>query len=1163
MRSCHLQILFWINLCLVLPGFTAEAEKISVATGSNEILFIENKGQITDQSGNPAKDVLFMLRAPSVTVFIYRDGLTYQLFENSGNGKMKKGPLQNTDEEETFLKQEFKSCRIDVRFKNASQNAIVSAEEPSSYYENYFTASHPEGIKNIHTFKKIQFRNIYPGIDWVLYSKEGKLKYDFIVQPDADPSAIQMVIQDADRIGINSNDLIIKTKLGTITDSKLYCYEKETGNTVDAAFHLNGKNVSFSTSQYNTNHTLIIDPELLWSTYYGGENEDAINSIAKSDDGYIYITGYTHSGLAMAGSGYDNTYNGGAYDMWCAKLDTTGNRLWGTFYGGSGGDYGTGVAVDGNGNVCISGFTYSSNFPTSPDAFQPVFGGLYDAFLVKFAPNGNLVWATLFGNNNADYGRAVTTDPSGNIYLAGSAESPGLGHFGYQNTISGMSDQLLVKFAPTGQRLWATYYGGEKNDYARGVTVDMENNIYMTGYTESTTGIYVNGFDSTYAGKNDCSLVKYNASGNLLWSTYYGGSADENSNGVATDEAGNVYIAAQTGTTNGLGFNGYDNTGNGSADALIVKFNKNGHLKWASYYGGLYEDMGKAITVTNEFIYMTGHSYSAYGVAQFGYQNYLTGIADAIITKWDTSGNFFWSSYAGGYDIDYGRGVIAFSPYLVFLAGKTFSETFPTTPGAYQELFGGNPADGFIQKIADCPDPSFYYFDYDNDGYGNYFWPVLACHPVPGYVENAGDCNDFFDWINPTATEICNGFDDNCNWLTDDADPEITGQQTWYADADNDGHGNSAVTAVACVKPPGYDNSSNDCDDENNTIYPGATELCNATDDDCDFIIDEDVIFTTYYADADGDGYGNNLSSTSACAGVPPGYTTNSIDCNDANPSVHPSALEICNSIDDDCDISIDENLIISTISPSGPTSFCKGAGSLTLSANDGIGFTYQWKRNGGNIAGATTKTLNVTKTGNYTVLITIPGGCSDLSDAIACNVYSKPNPSITALGSLDICAAGSVVLKTANKPGDVYQWYKNGAIITGATLNTYTATSIGTYYVKETNINGCTKNSASVVVTKSCKEGEDFSEIGLLIYPNPVKNNLFIQLNTNSAQNEFPVINIYNSIGEIIYSEGAEMLNGILTEEIILPVTISNGMYLIQIATTEEIYSQQTVVAK
>lgn len=1159
MRSILTHFLFWGILCIARIGFSAETEQLSA---NNEILFIENKGQIVNQSGRPANDVLYIMRAPSLTVFIYRDGLSYQFTEITNTGKVKKANSQ-IDEEEIILHPAIKTHRVDVRFKNALINAVVSADEQSAYYENYFTALNPDGIKNIHAFKKITVQNIYPGIDWIIYSKEGKLKYDFVVQPGADPSQIQMSINNADQLDANSNELIIQTKLGSVTDSKLYCYEKETGDVVNASFNLKGKTVSFITSAFNSNHTLVIDPELLWSTYYGGENEDAINSMAKSDDGFIYITGYTHSGLAMAGSGFDNSYNGGAYDMWCAKLDTSGNRIWGTFYGGTAGDYGTGVAVDGNDNVLISGFTYSNNFPTTPGAFQTTFGGFYDAFLVKFASDGSLVWATLFGKNNADYGRAVTTDPSGNIYLAGSAESSGLSHFGYQNTIGGMADQLLVKFAPNGQRLWATYYGGEKNDYARGVTVDINNNIYMTGYTESTTGIYVNGFDSTQAGKNDCSLVKYAPDGNLLWSTYYGGTADENSNGVATDENANVYIAAQTGTTNGLGFNGYDNSGNGGPDALIVKFDKNGNLKWASYYGGLYEDMGKAITVTDKFVYMSGHSYSTYGIAKYGYQNNLTGYSDAIITKWDTTGNFIWASYAGGYDIEYGRAVVAFSPYLVFLSGKTFSYTFPTTPGAYQETFGGNPSDGFIQKIADCPNPSLYYFDYDNDGYGNYFWPILSCHPVPGYVDNLGDCNDFFNWINPTATEICNGFDDNCNGLTDDDDPEVTDQPLWYADADGDSYGNIAVTTAACASPPGYVNISHDCDDGNMEIHPGATELCNAIDDDCDFIIDEDIIFTTYYADADADGYGNNLSTTTTCAGTPPGYTINSTDCNDANTAVHPSALEICNSIDDDCNILIDENVIISSISPSGPTSFCKGAALLTLTANDGVGFIYQWKRNGGNIAGATGETFNVTKTGNYTVLITIPGGCSDLSDVLNCNVYSKPNPSITALGSLDICAAGSVKLKTAFKPGDTYQWYKNGAIITGATSNTYMATSIGTYYIKEINVNGCTKNSAPVVVTTSCREGKDFSEIGLQIYPNPVKNNLFIQLNTNSDQNKSAVINIYNSIGEIIYSEDFEMTNGILTEEIILPVAISNGMYLIQIATTEEFYSQQIVIAR
>lgn len=1160
MRSLNTHLLFWALLCNAVHAFTASTGEFTSSVGP-ELLFMENKGQVMNSKGKSASDVLYVVHSSNVTVYIYRDGISYQIAENKNISK--KNNLFLHPEDESLLKPAFRSCRVDVRFKNVMENAIVSAEDPSAYYENYFTPSNPAGIKNIHAFKKVIVQNIYPGIDWIIYSKEGKLKYDFIVQPGSDPSQIQMEINHAEGLELNMGDFIIHTRLGAITDAKLFCYEKETDQIIDAAFNLDDKTVSFSIADFNSANTLVIDPELLWSTYYGGENEDAINSATKSDDGYIYITGYTHSGLAMAGGGYDNIYNGGAYDMWCAKLDTSGNRIWGTFYGGSSGDYGTDVAVDVNNNVLISGFTYSDNFPATPGAFQYTFGGLSDAFLVKFAPDGNLLWSTLYGNNNADYGRAVTTDLAGNIYLAGSAESAGLAHLGYQNTSGGMQDQILIKFNSSGERLWATYYGGEKNDFSRDVTVDVENCVYMTGYTESLTGIYKNGFDSTHAGKNDCSLVKYNATGNLLWSTYYGGMADENSNGVATDANANVYIAAQTGTANGLGFNGYDNTGNGGADALIVKFNKYGQLKWASYYGGLYEDMGKAITITDEFVYMSGHAYSAYGIAKYGYQNFLTGSADAIITKWDTTGNFIWASYAGGYDIEYGRAIIAFSPYLVFLAGKTFSETFPTTSGAYQETFGGNPSDGFIQKIADCPDPTVYYFDYDEDGFGNFFWPILACHPVEGYVLNDDDCNDFFDWIHPGATEVCNGFDDNCNWLTDDADPLITGQPLWYEDADGDNFGNSASSINACVSPPGFINNAIDCNDAAIEIHPGAIELCNSIDDDCDFMVDEDVTFTTYYADEDADGYGNFASTTLSCNGVPFGFIGNDDDCNDANTNVHPFATEICNAIDDDCNLLTDENLIIATISPSGPTSFCKGAASLTLSANEGIGYTYQWKRNGGNIAGATAKTFAVTKSGNYSVNITIPGGCSDISDALNCTIYAKPNPVITVIGSLDICAEGSVILKTANKPGDTYQWYKNGISITGATANGFSATSIGSYYVKETTMNGCTKNSAPVTVTSSCKLNTESSIEGLTIYPNPVKNNLIIVLNTSSGISEILKFNIYDPKGEIIYSGNAEMVKGILNEEIILPSDISDGVYLIQISSPDQFYAQQFVVMK
>ncbi|HNM24075.1 MAG TPA: MopE-related protein, partial [Saprospiraceae bacterium] len=200
-----------------------------------------------------------------------------------------------------------------------------------------------------------------------------------------------------------------------------------------------------------------------------------------------------------------------------------------------------------------------------------------------------------------------------------------------------------------------------------------------------------------------------------------------------------------------------------------------------------------------------------------------------------------------------------------------------------------------------------WFLDVDGDGYGGTAYTIVACMQPDGYAATGDDCDDNNPAVHPGLTEVCNGLDDDCDGLIDDADPDVTGQPLWYADADGDGFGNAAATLAACAQPAGYVSDNTDCNDANAAIHPGAAEMCNGLDDDCDGLIDEGVQ-STFYADADGDGYGDPALSIQACT-PPAGYVPDNTDCNDANGAIHPNAVETCNGLDDDCDGQIDENL--------------------------------------------------------------------------------------------------------------------------------------------------------------------------------------------------------------------------------------------------------------
>ena len=221
-------------------------------------------------------------------------------------------------------------------------------------------------------------------------------------------------------------------------------------------------------------------------------------------------------------------------------------------------------------------------------------------------------------------------------------------------------------------------------------------------------------------------------------------------------------------------------------------------------------------------------------------------------------------------------------------------------PGA-QEVCNGfdDDCDGEIDEgVKDT-----FYADADGDGYGDAASSTTACTAPEGYVENADDCDDTNADINPGAEEIpCNGVDENC-----DPSDDCQEQNTYYEDADGDGYGNPEVSQTAATAPEGFVEDNTDCDDGDSAVNPGAQEVCNGFDDDCDGQIDEGVL-STFYADADGDGFGDPGVSEQACD-APQGYVADNTDCDDSNAEINPSAEEVCNQIDDNCNGEVDEGL--------------------------------------------------------------------------------------------------------------------------------------------------------------------------------------------------------------------------------------------------------------
>ena len=226
--------------------------------------------------------------------------------------------------------------------------------------------------------------------------------------------------------------------------------------------------------------------------------------------------------------------------------------------------------------------------------------------------------------------------------------------------------------------------------------------------------------------------------------------------------------------------------------------------------------------------------------------------------------------------------------------------TIRFTPGATEICDGkDNDCNGNTDEGAQ----NTYFADTDSDGYGDAGSTISACNAPVGFVSDNTDCNDSDNSIYPTAPELCDGLDNNCDGNTDEGV-----LSTFYADNDADGYGDAGITTQACSAPAGFVNDNTDCDDGNGSINPGAAEICDGIDNNCDGNTDEGVL-STFYADNDSDGYGDAGNTTQACS-APAGFVNDNTDCDDSNGSANPGATEVCDGFDNNCDGNIDEGVL-------------------------------------------------------------------------------------------------------------------------------------------------------------------------------------------------------------------------------------------------------------
>ncbi|WKZ15777.1 MAG: SBBP repeat-containing protein [Candidatus Jettenia caeni] len=601
---------------------------------------------------------------------------------------------------------------------------------------NYLIGTNPEDWKtNIPTYQAIVYKDMYQDIDMRFYGNNRQLEYDIIIKPGANPSRIKFAYRGIENLRINKEgDLEIYLKNGKMAQKKPYIYQEINGKRVEVkgGFAISGlafgvqntrhtirdtkhetQNTGhfvygFRVASYDKRYPLTIDPALVYSTYLGGNNSDEGYKIAVDSLGNAYITGETRSDTFPAISAlYKNKIGDARFsDVFVTKLNASGTRIvYSTYLGGNSDDIGNGIAVDSSGNVSVTGFTNSTNFPTVMALYKNK-EGESDAFITKINASGdNLVYSTYLGGSSSDWGRGIAVDTFGNAYITGWTYS---NNFPTVSTImgsktAGYQDAFITKINPSGSELmYSLYLGGNNYDTGNGIAVDTFGNAYVTGYTNSTNFPIVSAIHKSYAGGyHDAFITKINPSGNkLVYSTYLGGSGDDIGYEVAVDVSGNAYITGLTWSNNfPTTLPLYKNIA-GNNDVFITKLNTAGTVIYSTYLGGSMYESGHGIAADiSGNAYITGVTRSDdFPVTSALYER-GAGNNDAFIVKLNAAGNkLLYSLYLGGDNEDAGYGVAVDTEGNAYVAGRTESDNFPVISAVYGNKTGDH--DAFITKIA-------------------------------------------------------------------------------------------------------------------------------------------------------------------------------------------------------------------------------------------------------------------------------------------------------------------------------------------------------------------------------------------------------------------------------------------------------------------------------
>lgn len=618
---------------------------------------------------------------------------------------------------------------LTVDWPGADPVARLEGERRREARSHYFLGRSPEAWRTeVPQFDQVRRRNVQPGVDLVFYGNGANLEYDLELLPHTNPDHLQIRYSGISAATVEPNgDLALTVQGSTVYSRAPRVFQIDDGQRkpVTARYQIaalteSSVTVGFQLDDYDRSAPLVIDPIVDFSTYLGTPRPDAIHAITTDSAGNLIAVGYTESlEFPIAGPAAQPN-SGGSGEIFVSKFSPDGSQLiFSTYIGGGTFDKPSAVAVDSAGQIHLTGTTSSNNFPL----VNPVqgYGGENEAFVVTLTSSGNAILrSTYLGGRKSDSGTSIAVDENQNVYVAGTTWS---NNFPVKNAFqpqfaerNSSSDGFLTKYSgATGQVVFSTYLGGGTQDWLTGLVL-AGSRPCVSGYTRSPTFPVLNALQGTLSGTDtsDAFVSCFKASGReLQFSSFLGGSAEDQVRGMAVDQSQALYLVgttfsrdfpiqsalqpalASTPTTN-------------FADGFVTKISADGsRIVYSTYFGGSNDDQVQGITVdASKRALIVGTTRSTDLPVNRPFQGY-GGSFDGFVASLSANGQTLdWSSYLGGGGAETAHAVAKESAGPLWVAGATTGD-FPTV-NPYQATFRANGnfnppyTDGFLTRI----DPS-------------------------------------------------------------------------------------------------------------------------------------------------------------------------------------------------------------------------------------------------------------------------------------------------------------------------------------------------------------------------------------------------------------------------------------------------------------------------